>query len=295
MLKSKLSVIMLVFTMVFMTAGHVYCEESGGLFSEDWEAGINASVWKTWGDPLPYIAEGYGIDESKAVNPNGDGYYQSGLTSYERFTLQEGLHVGAWLNTDQTSTYHQNIRLCLTDLDASETNDQNQGIPFVSVYLVVETDVQEVRYHVESEMFIEPYNVNDDGVYHYYNFIINCDRTVSFYKDGNIKWTSTTKLNFSSHSDATLTISGRSSNTMMLADNIILSWLPCPCEGDFDGDGDVDGSDLAIFAADFGRTDCPISITSSLIDEVNLLKREIERQKAEIDEKDKAISILKGK
>ena len=28
------------------------------------------------------------------------------------------------------------------------------------------------------------------------------------------------------------------------------------CEGDFDDDGDVDGSDLAIFAADFGRTDC---------------------------------------
>lgn len=30
-----------------------------------------------------------------------------------------------------------------------------------------------------------------------------------------------------------------------------------PCEGDFDCDGDVDGSDLALFAADFGRTDCP--------------------------------------
>ena len=28
------------------------------------------------------------------------------------------------------------------------------------------------------------------------------------------------------------------------------------CEGDFEGDGDVDGADLAIFAADFGRTDC---------------------------------------
>jgi general L-amino acid transport system substrate-binding protein len=28
------------------------------------------------------------------------------------------------------------------------------------------------------------------------------------------------------------------------------------CEGDFDSDGDVDGSDLALFAADFGRTDC---------------------------------------
>jgi hypothetical protein len=28
-------------------------------------------------------------------------------------------------------------------------------------------------------------------------------------------------------------------------------------EGDFDHDNDVDGSDLAVFAADFGRTDCP--------------------------------------
>ena len=28
------------------------------------------------------------------------------------------------------------------------------------------------------------------------------------------------------------------------------------CDGDFNGDGDVDGSDLAIFAADFGKTDC---------------------------------------
>ena len=31
-----------------------------------------------------------------------------------------------------------------------------------------------------------------------------------------------------------------------------------PCEGDFDEDHDVDGSDLALFAADFGRTDCPV-------------------------------------
>ena len=29
------------------------------------------------------------------------------------------------------------------------------------------------------------------------------------------------------------------------------------CEGDFEPDGDVDGSHLAVFAADFGRTDCP--------------------------------------
>ena len=28
------------------------------------------------------------------------------------------------------------------------------------------------------------------------------------------------------------------------------------CEGDFDGNGDVDEDDLSVFAADFGRTDC---------------------------------------
>lgn len=28
------------------------------------------------------------------------------------------------------------------------------------------------------------------------------------------------------------------------------------CDGDFDIDGDVDGSDLALFSADFGRIDC---------------------------------------
>jgi hypothetical protein len=31
---------------------------------------------------------------------------------------------------------------------------------------------------------------------------------------------------------------------------------PEPCEGNLDGDEDVDGSDLAAFSADFGRTDC---------------------------------------
>ena len=39
-------------------------------------------------------------------------------------------------------------------------------------------------------------------------------------------------------------------------DSIEVDSIKCP--GDFDNDGDVDGSDLAVFAADFGRTDCSI-------------------------------------
>lgn len=36
------------------------------------------------------------------------------------------------------------------------------------------------------------------------------------------------------------------------------TFLVEPCEGDFDDNGEVDGSDLAVFAADFGRTGCSI-------------------------------------
>ena len=32
------------------------------------------------------------------------------------------------------------------------------------------------------------------------------------------------------------------------------------CEGDFYYDGDVDGSDLATFATDYGRKDCPCAL-----------------------------------
>ena len=37
---------------------------------------------------------------------------------------------------------------------------------------------------------------------------------------------------------------------------MVASIPPNDCPGDFENDGDVDGSDLAVFAADFGRTDC---------------------------------------
>jgi uncharacterized protein (TIGR03067 family) len=52
-------------------------------------------------------------------------------------------------------------------------------------------------------------------------------------------------------------------------DEVRISAAPT-CFGDFDRDGDVDGSDLAVFAADFGRTTCQSEILGIWIgDEVN--------------------------
>ena len=66
-----------------------------------------------------------------------------------------------------------------------------------------------------------------------------------------------------------------------------------PCEGDFDGDNDLDGSDRAVFAADFGRTDCPDTPENSSILQINDLKKRILILKSEIEEKDEEIMRLR--
>ncbi len=43
------------------------------------------------------------------------------------------------------------------------------------------------------------------------------------------------------------------------------------CEGDFDNDGDVDGSDLTLFSASFNRTDCPIPLPEAKDDSYDAL------------------------
>ena len=73
-------------------------------------------------------------------------------------------------------------------------------------------------------------------------------------------------------------------------DNVtIKEYINPPCEGDFDGDGDVDGSDLTVFAEDFGRTDCPGESMTEIIKELEAeneaLKREIQELNARLDVK----------
>jgi hypothetical protein len=37
--------------------------------------------------------------------------------------------------------------------------------------------------------------------------------------------------------------------------------MPTSCVADLDNDGDVDGADLAIFATQFGRTNCTVIVS----------------------------------
>ncbi|MEA2108948.1 MAG: hypothetical protein U9P07_05965 [Pseudomonadota bacterium] len=77
--------------------------------------------------------------------------------------------------------------------------------------------------------------------------------------------------------------------------------LRSPCPGDFDQDQDVDGSDLAVFAADFGRTDCqctssmPFSASSAedpVIQEIQSQQDEILKLRAELAAREKRLEEL---
>jgi|LGVF01.1.fsa_nt_gb parallel beta-helix repeat protein len=65
-----------------------------------------------------------------------------------------------------------------------------------------------------------------------------------------------------------------------------------PCKGDFDNDGDVDASDLAVFAAEFGRTDCPREEPGSLTAKVFALKKQIQSLKAALAVKEGELAKL---
>jgi len=80
--------------------------------------------------------------------------------------------------------------------------------------------------------------------------------------------------------------------------------LPEQCQGDFDHDQDVDGADLAVFAADFGRKDCPCESSGGLMmssaastedqdfQEIQNLQDEIIGLRAELAAKEKRLEEL---
>ncbi len=166
---------------------------SKNYFTENWEAGLDNSLWASWGSPLPIIDAAGGRSGGKAFNPNGDANYQSGVTSYQRFPLQEGMQVGAWLNGDNTATYWQNITVSLTALDASGVNQNNTGNQIVGVQVGPESAFKQVRYFISGESYTEDYDTAEDGQYHHYSFLINADRTITFFKNGIEKWTSNSR------------------------------------------------------------------------------------------------------
>ncbi len=52
---------------------------------------------------------------------------------------------------------------------------------------------------------------------------------------------------------------------IMLLCHVTNAYSLTSCVSDFDGDRDVDGSDLAVFAADFGKTVLAVAVATSMV------------------------------
>ena len=225
-------IIAMVFVGMFLFSGIAYAETV--LLTEDWENGIDSTKWYSWGSPSSYIASGLGIDGGDAIDVNGDGMWNSGVTTYERFELKENLTVTAWLNAhDYTGHVWQNVGIALTSLPAENMIDSAFSSSIL-VRMAVGGDNSLSKFRVRDidgtiEEYLLPYDQNENGTYHQYRFSINSDNSVSFYIDGILEWISTAQLDTSLYQNAALTVSGRAYGTAeMLADDIKVTGNPVP-------------------------------------------------------------------
>jgi hypothetical protein len=225
----SISIIMLTFSLVTLNCSSFHHKESTeSLFFEDWEKGIDKKIWKIWGSPEPFIASGLGIDGSNAIDPNGDANYDSGVTTYQRISLKPGLTFGVWMYGDQTSVHWQSLKFSLTHRDAADIHGERDGIgkTIMGVAIRVETNLKDIVYYLEDKSFKGVYDNSEDGKFHYYSFFINDDYSVSFFKNKQLIWKSTNKLNISLYPSATLSVYGRSYRTKMMVDNIKIDFIP---------------------------------------------------------------------
>ena len=195
------------------------------VFTEQWESGINGAVWKTWGNPLPFIQTGMGISGSDVIDPNGDGTYTSGVTSYQNFDLTKPTRFEYKLFTYSNNTVWEYSEVGFGNQTAagySGTGAQPGFAVFIRVEpATADTFPLQIRYKAGSDLFTEPYvPANDDNVWRTYAFEINQDGTVSFYKDGVHKFTSTVTL--SGKTAQPVVVAARSVNTVTLIDDVVV-------------------------------------------------------------------------
>ena len=223
----------LVFVLVFFTILMFFAGNASAvtIFSEDWEDGIDASIWKSWGSPTPVIQSGEGVGGTNAVDPNGDSNSQSGITTYRRFALGAGVSVTGWLQGTTASQYWDNISMDFTYGDASDY----YSMPFIGLHMrttPASGGGAALEYWVglgaAQERYSRAYNPADNGQFHKYGFTINADLTVSFYYDDTLEWTSSNTIDLALYPDATFTINGASVGPNILADDISIDADPVP-------------------------------------------------------------------
>ena len=144
-------------------------------FQEDWESGINPSIWNTFGNPSPLLIQGVGVGGSKAVDPNGDGWCDSGLWTVNPVPWGLGSELTFQFRTniygDARQVHYQVVRVALTTGDI--VNDvcaaDQQPTRALTFEISTESDVGQLIRMYQSGVgtyFSQPYPASEDGIWH---------------------------------------------------------------------------------------------------------------------------------
>ncbi|HBS04866.1 MAG TPA: hypothetical protein DEA96_07880 [Leptospiraceae bacterium] len=193
------------------------------VFQEDWEAGIDAGKWKTWGSPVPTFEAGLGYGGSDTVNPNGDASYESGFTSYQNFDITKPTTIEFRAFTYSNATDWETLWVGFgQDTAAGYTGIAAQPAASPAIRLWPETVKLDIRFGLGWNGNIQrPWLGAYDNTWIHFKMEIHEDRTMSFYQDGVLIGTTTATVP-DTLTNQPVSIHGRSYNNVLYVDDIIV-------------------------------------------------------------------------
>jgi len=215
---------------------------AGGLpFTEDWEAGIQSSLWQLYGSPAPTADTGQGRGGSIAVDPNGDASWDSGLLLKEPFDTSNGVSIEYWMKGDSPlGESYSGLSVGLSTCTPSDNLEQ--VCHAIETYIEAGVTSGIVRYHSLGEDYSEPY-APLNGEWHKYRIDVFSSGHVAFYRDDVFKHLTSTTLDLGSMGDIRLRIRDRSVNSSYYVDDIVVTSMPGVIVEEFDNPGDFTSTD----------------------------------------------------
>lgn len=220
-------------------------------FYEDWETGvIDTGKWKIWGSPVPTIVSGGNSIGNYALTSNGDGWHESGVTSFQSFDVRPGLVVKAKMFIQAPGTDVWSKRswqgVQLSSRPPAEWNDsQGAGDEAIGPYIGIRGNtpletglgisLPEGGTNFSSAAWVDRWTE--------VGFEFNEDGSVTYLIDGDVLYiTSAGWIDYNTVATAYLVCGGRSegSTVINLHDNIsVVDSLGA----DSDGDGQADANE----------------------------------------------------
>lgn len=80
---------------------------------EPWTGGLNDSLWRSWGDPLPIVRERGAPDGAGVIIPNGDAFFASGAISEVAIPAADGVTIEFDARLRFTGMANQSLRIAV--------------------------------------------------------------------------------------------------------------------------------------------------------------------------------------